>query len=132
MQEGLNVTRLVTTRAEVGADEDGRGGSSLHQHIRMWWGVWGENKGTRDRFALSGRAVHPRYALITDEGAVGEGGDRFGTEVTGEAKRAESGCTLRGRIPTGATRGVDGVVSRGGGHQRGISRVWKDVPVRAM
>ena len=77
-QEVVDLTQVAKTGGEADADEDGRGTSDSHQHMRMPYRMLGRNSETRDRYTFSGYAVHPRCALITAEGAGDAGEDRFG------------------------------------------------------
>ena len=123
----VNLTRVATTIREAEADEDGRGVPSPQQNRRMPCGVCGDTMERRDRFGVSGWAVHPRCALNTAEGASDAGYDRFGIEVTGEAGRPRRGAVhLVDFLPRLHMR-IDGAASGGGSQHPRIARPWEDV-----
>ena len=76
---------------------------------------------TRDRFAFSGRAVHPRCALITAEGA-GDA-DRVGVVVVGEVGRPRRGAVHMMDFLQRRDMRIDSAVSRCGGQQFRIARL---------
>ena len=83
---------------------------------------------TRDRFAFSGRAVHPRCALNTVEGGGHAGEDRFGVVIIGEAGRPRRGTVHLVDFLPGLHMRVDIAVRGGRGQQprnRGLGRTCR-------